>query len=94
MCVLCNVLTSTHWADGGDTRRTRALRTALVSKVLSHYGLSVRDSAGSLYLVSDHKGRTLVVEDIAKLWTVSQTLAQRPLDPLDPALCAHLASHD
>ena len=94
MCVLCNVLTSTHWADGDDTRRARVLRTALVSKVLSHYGLSVRDSAGALYLVSDRKGRTVVVEDIAKLWTASETLAHRPLDPLDPALCEHLASHD
>jgi hypothetical protein len=92
MCALCNVLLSTHWAEQGESRRDRVLRTRFLQRLLAHFGLSLSEWAGSVYLLSDRKGSTAVVQDIGALWSTAQRLAGRPLDPLDPDLLASLAA--
>lgn len=92
MCALCNVLTSTHWAEQGESRRARVLRTRFLERLLDHFGLSLSEWAGSVYILSDRKGSTAVVQDIGALWSTAERLARRPLDPLDPALLDSLAS--
>ena len=57
----------------------------LLNRVLSHYGLSLSDWAGSVYTLRDAKGRSAVVTDIGSLWSEAEKLAGRPLDPLEPA---------
>jgi hypothetical protein len=91
MCALCNVLLSDHWAEQGESRRARTLRTQFLGRVLGHFGLSLHEWAGAVYVVSDRKGSTLVVQDIGSLWSSAQALLGRPLDPLDPALLDALA---
>jgi hypothetical protein len=91
MCALCNVLVSTHWAEAGESRRARVLRTQLLRRLLAHFGLSLDEWAGSVYVLSDRKGSTELVRDIGSLWSSAQKLAGRPLDPLDPALLESLA---
>jgi hypothetical protein len=91
MCSLCNVLMSTHWAEQGESRRSRILRTRFLQRLLGHFGLSLSEWAGSVYVLSDRKGSTAVVQDIGTLWSTAQALAGRPLDPLDPALLESLA---
>ena len=92
MCALCNVLGSSHWAEQGESRRIRALRTRLLKRVLAHFGLQLDEWAGSVYVVSNRKGGSAVVSDIGTLWISAQALAGRPLDPLDPALLGALAA--
>lgn len=92
MCGLCGLMSSNHWAEQGDTKRARYLRTQLVRRVLGHYGLVLNEWAGDLYVVSDRRGRTVVVDDIGKLWSAGESLAGNPLDPLDPALHERLAN--
>jgi hypothetical protein len=92
MCALCNVLMSSHWAEQGDSRRARVLRTRLLRRVLAHFGLQLDEWAGSVYVLSDRKGNSTVVQDIGTLWVSAQALAGRPLDPLDPALLESLAA--
>jgi hypothetical protein len=58
--------------------------------VLSYYGLSLSDWAGSIYTLRDAKGRSAVVTEIGSLWSEAEKLAGRPLDPLDPDLLAAL----
>ena len=65
---------------------------ALLDRVLGHYGLTVDDWAPGVYVLRDRKGGTAVVGDLGALWIEAERLAGRPLDPLDPALLASLAS--
>jgi hypothetical protein len=90
MCGLCGVLLSEHWAEDGAGRRARGFRVVLLNRVLSHYGLSLSDWAGSVYTLRDTKGRSAVVSDLGSLWGEAEKLAGRPLDPLDPELLAAL----
>jgi len=86
MCALCGVLLEDHWAEREGGRRGRALRVGLVNRVLDHYGLHLADWSGRVYVLSDRKGRTAVVENLGVLWSQAELLAGRPLDPLDPEL--------
>jgi hypothetical protein len=89
MCGLCGVLLEEHWAEDGG-RRPRLVRVALLNRVLSHYGLELRDWAGRVYVLRDRKGRSAVVGEIGTLWVEAERLAGRRLDPLDPELIASL----
>lgn len=89
MCGLCGVLRNSHWADEGGGRRAQLLRLPLLDRILSHAGLEVSAWSGRM-LVSDRKGRSLVVEDLPGLWAAAAELAGHPLDPLDPSLVAAL----
>jgi hypothetical protein len=86
MCALCGVLLSDHWAEQEGGRRSRALRVALVNRILTHFGLRLDDWAGSVYILRDRKGGTAIVDNLGVLWTEAALLAGRPLDPLDPEL--------
>ena len=91
MCGLCGVLLSEHWAEEGSGRRGRALRVALLNRVLEHFGLRLDDWSGSVYVLRDRKGRSEVVGDLGTLWQAAERLAGRPLDPLDPGLVRALS---
>jgi len=86
MCALCGVLFTDHWSEQDGGRRGRALRVALVNRVLDHFGLVLDDWAGRVYVLRDRKGGATVVEDLGALWTSAARLAGRALDPLDPEL--------
>jgi hypothetical protein len=88
VCSLCGVLGQPHWAEVGSSRRARIERVRLVKRVLGHFGLTLDDWSGSVYIIRDRKGRTEVVNDLGSLWAAAERLAGRPLDPLDPALVA------
>jgi hypothetical protein len=91
MCGLCGVLLSDHWAEQDGGRRGRALRVALLNRVLDHFGLRLDDWSGSVYVLRDRKGASAVVADIGSLWFEAERLAGRKLDPLDSELLAALA---
>jgi hypothetical protein len=90
MCSLCGVLLKTHWAERGARRRERTFRVRLVNRVLAHYGLELADWGGRVYVLRDRKGKSAVVDDLGALWAEAERLAERRLDPLDPALLAAL----
>lgn len=92
MCGLCGVLMTTHWAESGSGVRARVFRTALVNRVLGHFGLRLDDWSGSVYVLRDRKGRAEVVADLGALWQTAERMLGRPLDPLDPALVEALAA--
>jgi hypothetical protein len=90
MCALCGVLSTSHWAERDSGRRERVFRVRLLNRVLSHFGLELGDWNGRVYVLSDRKGKAVVVDDLGGLWNAAEALAGRPLDPLDPALVAAL----
>ena len=104
MCGFCAVLSGTpHWSetasDAGDReietaghvwRLGRQRRLRVVNAVLAHFACRVDDWMGAQLLVSTQRGRTEVVEQLPQVWQVVESIAQRPLDPLDPALLAAL----
>jgi hypothetical protein len=95
MCGLCGVLGVEHWADRtdgtGPTRRQARLRRAsLLNDVLSFYRIRVDDWQGTTMAVRGPTGRTELADTLADLWPKAEAVAGRPLDPLDPALLAHL----
>ena len=91
MCGLCGVILNHHWAEQDGGRRTRVFRAALLDRVLGHFGLSLQDWAGTVYILRDRKGASAVVQDIGAVWSEAERLLARPLDPLDPALIAELS---
>ncbi|MSO94942.1 MAG: hypothetical protein EXQ81_03990 [Thermoleophilia bacterium] len=91
MCALCGVILNQHWAEQDGGRRARAFRAALLDRVLGHFGLSLHDWAGSVYVLRDRKGASVVVQDIGAVWSEAERLLGRPLDPLDAALVAELS---
>jgi hypothetical protein len=90
MCALCGALQTSHWAERDSGRRERVLRTRLVNRVLDHFGLELADWGGRVYVLTDRKGKTAVVDDLGGLCAEAERLAGRPLDPLDPELVAAL----
>ena len=91
MCVLCGVLLNDHWAEQDGGRRARMLRVALLDRVLGHFGLSLTDWAGGLYVLRDRKGTSAVVRDLGSVWSEAERLLGRKLDPLDAGLVAELS---
>lgn len=108
MCSLCGILAGRgHWTErtsspevfAGRTEahtagRERQHRTRILNAVLRHYGLSLADWTAGKSVLRSLTGRTAVVENIGALWPEAERLAGRPLDPLDPALLAAIASRD
>jgi hypothetical protein len=90
VCPLCGALLSEHWADRGDARRARVLRTRMLAGVLAGFGLTLTAWGTGGYVLADRKGRAEVVHDLSTLWLEAERLAGRPLDPLDPAVVAAL----
>ena len=69
-----------------DRRRMRLRRVAVAAKVLSYYGLSIRDWNGSKYVIADKKGNSRIVGDLGDMWNAAAEMCRRALDPLDPGL--------
>jgi hypothetical protein len=63
-------------------RRARHHRTRVLNRILSHYGLRLDDWQSRSYVLSDRKGKTVMVQDLGALWPAAQQLAGRCLDPL------------
>jgi hypothetical protein len=83
------VLANEHWTDGQGGRRARVLRSALLDRVLRHFGLEAQEWGGR-YVVRDRKGRSLVADDLTAVWAACEQLAGLALDPLDTTLVASL----
>lgn len=66
-------------------------RVALLDRVLGHFGLSLADWAGGLYVLHDRKGASAVVQDLGGVWSEAERLLGRKLDPLDADLVAELS---
>jgi hypothetical protein len=96
MCGLCGILGVEHWTDrgAGETaatpRQARLQRVRLVSDVLSLYRIRVDDWQGTTMAIHGPTGRTELADTLADLWPKAEAVAGRRLDPLDPALLAHL----
>jgi hypothetical protein len=67
-------------------RRDRYQRLRVLNRVLAPYGLQLADWQSRSYMLSDRKGKTVLVQDLGALWPAAQQLAGRRLDPLDPWL--------
>ena len=83
---------TSHWAERGSGRRERTFRVRLLNRVLDHFGLSLDDWGGSVYVLRDRKGQAAVVDDLGTLWTTAERMAGRRLDPLDPGLVRSLTA--
>ncbi len=108
MCALCGGLGGgDHWTDATarpgvfsnaadplQRRRARARRIASANRVLAAYAMRLADWQGSAYILTTATGKRAMVDDLAHLWTVAETLAARPCDPLDTALLARLEASD
>lgn len=82
MCALCGMFREEHWAEADASPAERAFRLAVVNKLLVPEGLGVRDFSGSLYAVSDGKGRTELASSLGQIWEKAERLLGRPVDPL------------
>lgn len=100
-------ITHLHWTDEsrhasrvggsqdgdpqGGMRRERMLRARLANRLVSFYGLALKQTPGRDYQLSDKKGQSTLVGNLGALWPEAARLAGRPVDPLDPTLVETLS---
>ncbi len=98
MCGLCGVLGGVHWTEGAGrlnpgTRRAERLRqVALANAVLAQSRLKLSDWQGTNFVLAGPTGAQEVVDSLPAAWDAAARMLGRRLDPLDPALLAHLRS--
>lgn len=105
MCGFCAMLDGgKHWAEGTpeagsgrepdarEQRLERVYRVRLANAVLAHYGCSVEDWAMGQYIVRSQRGRSELVPALPQVWQTVESIAGRPVDPLDDALLERLAA--
>lgn len=103
MCSLCDTMgNGSFWTDAagrpefegsGESITPRAERTRrvqLANLILREFGLHLSDWSGSAFVVESKSGASEIVYHLNGIWGAAQRLAQRPCDPLDPALLARL----
>lgn len=91
MCANCGYPSRPgHWTEAGaadahDRIRARFRRAEVLNKVLPAYGLTAHDGAQVPGVqVGTLTGNHAIALDLAEVWAVAETLAGRPVDPLDP----------
>jgi hypothetical protein len=77
-----------------DRMRDRLRRVRYANRILSFYGLNLKDWNGSRYLLSDKKGSQKVVGDLGDMWPEAQKMSGNRIDPLSPELLAFLGEHE
>lgn len=98
MCILCyGVAGEEHWTDArvGDEPRAsvRARRRAILTQIMAAHGLDYGDDpSGVTSLISNRKGGVHVAGNLGEVWAAAESLAGRPLDPLDPSLLVRLGA--
>lgn len=106
MCGFCGLVGGAeHWSEmrqvplpdddplmQGSRVRERLHRIALLDRVTRHYGVRVRDWAGSSLVLEHATGEAIVIEQLAQLWPEVERLAKLRCDPLSPTLLAFLSS--
>jgi len=104
MCGLCGILGGRgHWTETATNpeafaardavptvQRERQGRTALVNRVLDHYGLKLKDWSGSNYVLKGQTGKSAMVDNLSQMWAEAESLTGRDFDPLDDDLIAAL----
>ncbi|MCM3162244.1 hypothetical protein [Metabacillus litoralis] len=109
MCVLCSeFIHQVHWTDYtsntkdemtvGEAQRThkrsRLRRVELCNKILKHFRLKLEDWQGSKFILSDAKGNSIIVHDLAALWNNVEKMLGYPINPLDDELLVNLTHQD
>jgi hypothetical protein len=92
MCGLCGSLNEdSHWAtditDRDAIDRVKKLnklkRTKIMNNLFWSYGVSVRSSSGSFYVVSNKKGGSKVAYNLDSILEACELLAGKSIDPLN-----------
>ena len=107
MCGFCAMVSGQpHWTEAGsdaasgtlpearERRLARMFRVRLVNAVIGHYGCALEDWAMGEYIVRSQRGRTELVPALPQVWQTVESIAGRPVDPLDPELLARLRQLD
>ncbi|MCW1360649.1 hypothetical protein [Campylobacter sp. CCS1377] len=110
MCILCGeMITKFHWSDvqfkeeksfislgenQKERMRLRLKKVKFLNIILNFYGLKLKEWQGSKYILSNQKGRDIIVNDLGDLWIKANELEKRPFDALDEKLLFHLRTYN
>lgn len=106
MCVLCGeFILQTHWSDSIPQKddntivvgskqhewvKKRIQRVEILNKILSFYGLNIKDWNTSKYTLFDKKGNCVIVDSLGDLWEKAYKLSGHKMDALDEKLVQYL----
>ena len=107
MCGFCAVFSGIpHWtevaSDAGDHepsgggpvwRLARQRRLHILNAVLAQFGCQLEDWMGGQYMLRSQRGQTEMIDHLPAVWRLTETIAARPCDPLDPCLLAALRAY-
>jgi hypothetical protein len=88
MCSLCaDFADGPHWTQevvppGGERARHQAECRRYARALLATRGLTVTAWQGR-FVLGNSRGRSVIVDDLAACWSAAETLAGRPVDPLE-----------
>ncbi|EAI5888675.1 hypothetical protein B6P46_02505 [Campylobacter coli] len=102
MCILCGEMISTlHWSElnfkeekhelsiGEEQKerlRIRLKKVKILNEILEFYGLKLKEWQNSKYILSNKKGRDIIVNDLGDLWIKASELEKKSFDVLDENL--------
>ncbi|MCZ6636641.1 MAG: hypothetical protein O7C66_00420 [Alphaproteobacteria bacterium] len=98
MCEVCAIFgIGDHWTDAAATsnpaypahdiqrfRAARQRRLNLINELIGQFGVTCADWDGESIVLTDEKGRMVVVPDLAQLWPNLEKIMGVRLDPLAP----------
>lgn len=106
MCILCGEMISTlHWSElsfkekhaqmlVGDEQKqrlqARLKKVTILNKILEFYGLKLKEWQNSKFILSNKKGRDIIVNDLGDLWIKVSELEKKSFDVLDDKLLEFL----
>ena len=68
-------------------------KVQVVNKVLSFYGLQLKEWNASKFVLSDKKGNTKIINHLGELWERADSLTSKDIDVLDTKLLGFLQEH-
>ncbi|STQ86288.1 hypothetical protein LS73_000560 [Helicobacter muridarum] len=96
MCILCGqMISSFHWSDmkemdSQEYKRSKLKKARIISEILQFYGLYFKIWQNSKFIISDKKGKTIIVDDLGELWARVEEILGMSADPLDANLLRFL----
>lgn len=66
--------------------KIRLKKVKILNEILEFYGLKLKEWQNSKYILSNKKGRDIIVNDLGDLWIKASKLEKKSFDVLDENL--------
>lgn len=107
MCILCGEFVGqVHWSEvekgltgnqvtvgarQGVIKKARLRRVNICNDIFKLYGLELKEWHNTKYILSNNRGKTFLLNNLAEVWAQVEKLLGYAIDPLDKNLLDKMA---